>query len=98
MLRSTTPPLPQPAIPGLPLLGGLVGVAGYVLLLVLSLIRHPLARSLSFGGAVIAVIFSAYLTYLELHVIEAICQWCVGSAVIAALLLVVHGAWAYRDV
>ena len=50
------------------------------------------------GGAVIAVIFSAYLTYLELHVIEAICQWCVGSAVVAALLLVVHGAWAYRDV
>ena len=26
--------------------------------------------------------FSAYLTYLELFVIDAICQWCVASAVL----------------
>jgi len=26
--------------------------------------------------------FSAYLTYLELFVIEAICQWCVASAIL----------------
>lgn len=28
--------------------------------------------------------FSAYLTYLELFVIHAICQWCVGSAILMA--------------
>lgn len=32
------------------------------------------------------VVFSAYLTYLELFVIHAICRWCVGSAVIAVIL------------
>ena len=34
--------------------------------------------------------FSAYLTYLELFVIDAICQWCVASAVLMTLLLVVN--------
>ncbi len=33
-------------------------------------------------------LFSAYLTYLELFVIRAICQWCVASAVIATALFV----------
>jgi uncharacterized membrane protein len=28
------------------------------------------------------VAFTAYLTYLELFVIHAICRWCVGSALI----------------
>lgn len=32
------------------------------------------------------VIYSAWLTYLELFVINAICRWCVVSAVIAAVL------------
>jgi uncharacterized membrane protein len=32
--------------------------------------------------AAIGVLFSAWLTYLELVVIEAICIWCVASAVI----------------
>jgi uncharacterized membrane protein len=38
---------------------------------------------------VIGVIFSAWLTYLELAVIHAICIWCVTSAVIVTLILVV---------
>ncbi|MDW8290685.1 MAG: vitamin K epoxide reductase family protein [Armatimonadota bacterium] len=33
-------------------------------------------------------LFSVYLTYLELFVIRAICQWCVVSAVIATALFV----------
>jgi uncharacterized membrane protein len=32
------------------------------------------------------LIFSAWLTYLELFVINAICQWCVVSAVLAVIL------------
>ena len=31
--------------------------------------------------------FTAYLTYLELFVIHAICRWCVGSAVIIVSVL-----------
>ena len=37
------------------------------------------------------VIYSAWLTYLELFVINAICRWCVGSAVIAVVLFVLKG-------
>ena len=36
----------------------------------------------------IGVLYSAYLTYLELFVIRAICQWCVASAVVVAAYLV----------
>lgn len=32
------------------------------------------------------VLFSAWLTYLELYVIHAICRWCVVSALLAVLL------------
>ena len=71
----------------------LLGLAGYAVLLGLSLLalqqpdnrRWPgLLRLLSGGG----VAFSAYLTYLELFVIHAICRWCVGSAVIMLLLFI----------
>lgn len=39
------------------------------------------------------VVFSAWLTYLELFVIHAICRWCVVSAVIAVAVFVL----AYLD-
>jgi uncharacterized membrane protein len=35
------------------------------------------------------LVFSLWLTYLELFVINAICQWCVVSAVLAAGLFVI---------
>lgn len=35
--------------------------------------------------ALVGAGFSVYLTYLELFVIDAICQWCVASAVIMAV-------------
>lgn len=39
-----------------------------------------------FGLSLIGVLFSAYLTYVELYVIHAICPWCVASAVIVTLI------------
>src|SRR6266571_1767901 len=39
--------------------------------------------------ATAGVVFTAYLTYLELFVIHAICRWCVGSAVIITLIWIV---------
>src|SRR5687768_12158827 len=35
------------------------------------------------------VLFSAWLTYLELFVIHAICMWCVVSAVIVTLIFII---------
>ena len=51
-----------------------------------------------FGGFLLALIgfgFSAYLTYLELFVIDAICQWCVASAILMALSLAVAATRAF---
>lgn len=71
----------------------LLGVLGYVAMAAALLL--PLGRRakwrLLFWLSVAAVGFSAYLTYLELFVIEAICSWCVASAVIAAALLLLCG-------
>jgi uncharacterized membrane protein len=73
----------------------LIGLLGYAVLLVVALLalrstqveRRPpalLLTALAAGG----VLFTAYLTYLELFVIHAICRWCVGSAAIIVTILV----------
>jgi len=62
------------------------GVVGYVLLLIASLLRGDGARMAGFGISLIGFGYSVYLTYLELFKIEAICQWCVGSAVLMTIL------------
>jgi uncharacterized membrane protein len=51
--------------------------------------RWAESRRLSLATVVVTgwgVVFSAWLTYLELFVIHAICRWCVVSAVLAVLL------------
>ncbi len=37
--------------------------------------------------AAAGVLFSGYLTYIELFVLRAICRWCVASAAITVLIL-----------
>jgi uncharacterized membrane protein len=66
------------------------GIAGYVLLLAAALLRGDGARIAGFGMALAGFGFSAYLTYLELFTIEAICQWCVTSAALMTLLLALN--------
>ena len=39
------------------------------------------------AGAVIGAAFSVYLTWLEVSVIHAWCRWCVVSAILAGLIL-----------
>jgi uncharacterized membrane protein len=67
----------------------LIGIAGYIVMLGVALAglqpahagrRWPATVLLVLSGG--ALLFSAYLTYLELFVIHAICRWCVVSAVI----------------
>jgi uncharacterized membrane protein len=71
----------------------LIGVIGYAVLLGLALLAlqprfagpglpSRLLAWLAGGG----VLFTAYLTYLELFVIGAICRYCVASAVIIVLI------------
>ncbi|MEO7043370.1 MAG: vitamin K epoxide reductase family protein [Gemmatimonadaceae bacterium] len=42
--------------------------------------------------SIVGVAFSAWLTYLELYVIDAICKYCVSSAVIVTLIFLVSVA------
>ena len=69
------------------------GVAYYVFVLALALAwiqdRWADSRPLALTLLVVTgwgVIFSGYLTYLELFVINAICRYCVASAVIAVVI------------
>ena len=51
--------------------------------------NEPLVSLLLVADAGIGVLFSAWLTYLELAVIHAICIWCVTSAGIVLTILLV---------
>jgi uncharacterized membrane protein len=62
------------------------GIVGYVLLLGAALLRGDGARMAGFVLALGGFGYSLFLTYLELFKIEAICQWCVGSAVLMTVL------------
>lgn len=62
------------------------GIVGYVLLLAAALLRGDTARMAGFGLSLVGFGYSVFLTYLELFKIEAICQWCVASAVLMTLL------------
>jgi uncharacterized membrane protein len=56
-----------------------LGVVGYAALLVS--LRGPVELTVLL--AYIALVFSAYLTWAELFRIDAICQWCVASALVS---------------
>jgi uncharacterized membrane protein len=66
------------------------GIAGYVVLLLCALLRDDLPRMVGFATSLVGFGYSLYLTYLEIFKIEAICQWCVASAVLMTLLFLVN--------
>jgi len=79
------------------------GVGFYVLLFVVALsgttdrfvddarISHALLALTTWG-----VVFSAWLTYLELYVINAVCMFCVISAVLVTVLFLLS-VWEWRE-
>jgi uncharacterized membrane protein len=72
------------------------GVAFYVAMFALAIVSTgeryadsvQMAKVLAFVAGT-GVLFSAWLTYLELFRIHAICQWCVISAIIVTTIFVV---------
>jgi uncharacterized membrane protein len=68
-----------------------LGLAGYIAILLALAIRGDSGRAAGFGLALIGFLFSMYLTYRELFTIHAICQWCVGSAVLMTALAILTG-------
>ncbi len=57
---------------------------------------EPIISLVIVAEAAVGVLFSAWLTYLELAVIHAICVWCVMSALIVTAILGV-GIADYRE-
>lgn len=74
-----------------------LGLFAYAAMLVCAGLRREGAAVSGVFVALVGVLFSAYLTYLELFVLRAICQWCVASAVLVVAYLVL-GALRLRDV
>ncbi len=73
---------------------GLLGAIGYIAILVAWFWRRMRQDALAkiagpalFGMALFGTLFSIYLTYLEIYVIHAVCIWCLSSAVIITLLM-----------
>ncbi|GIK41078.1 MAG: hypothetical protein BroJett011_49110 [Chloroflexota bacterium] len=81
---------------GIPL--PVLGLISYAALLALLLVQgqpaigkrgwSPYVALAIFGISLAGVLYSAYLTYVELFVIYAICRWCVASAVIMVAIFV----------
>jgi uncharacterized membrane protein/thiol-disulfide isomerase/thioredoxin len=73
---------------------GVLGVLGYIAILVAWLVRRfgrgcpaDLAALALLGMTAFGTLFSIYLTFLEPFVIGATCAWCLSSAIIMTLLL-----------
>jgi uncharacterized membrane protein len=88
-------------ISGIPV--AFIGLAGYLVLLALAVAAlqtwgptHRRLLAISFVLALGGVGFSAYLSYIELFVVHAICNWCVASAVFITLLAIVGGINLWR--
>lgn len=71
------------------------GLATYLGLIALCWVKRSdwnglgyMATQAFFFATLVGVLFSAYLTYLELFVILEICPWCVASAIVMVILFV----------
>jgi len=73
----------------------LMGLIGYILIFGSLIIKQSertrlITTVLTLGGFT----FSAYLTYRELYSIHAICEWCVSSAIILTILMLLS-VWRF---
>ncbi|MER3543122.1 MAG: vitamin K epoxide reductase [Chloroflexota bacterium] len=81
---------PYSQIAGIPV--ALLGLLAYAALFGAALIvlrggpGAEMAALAVFGLALFGVLFSGYLTYLEIFIIRAICPWCVASAITITLI------------
>ena len=64
----------------------LLGAAGYAAILACLILDGEAARTAAATLSLAGAGFSAWLTYVEVAELDAICIWCVGSALCMALL------------
>jgi uncharacterized membrane protein len=63
-----------------------LGLAGYVGIVASVFVPGEAGLIAGAGQSLLGFGFSAYLTYREVFTIEAICIWCIGSAIILTVL------------
>jgi uncharacterized membrane protein len=74
-----------------------LGLALYIVLLGLAVVRilrpalAPVISVAMVGSLIGAVVYYGYLTWVEVAVLDAICQWCVLGALLTVALLIVEG-------
>jgi uncharacterized membrane protein len=78
---------PWSVLAGIPV--SVLGLAGYVAILLSLALPEDLGRQAAALLSLVGAGFSAWLTYVEIAKIGAICQWCVASAVVMGLLAIV---------
>lgn len=76
---------PYSSLMGVPV--PVLGLVGYAGIAVSAALRGAVGATLGLFVALLGTLFSGYLTWLELFVIEAICQWCVASAALMVVAL-----------
>lgn len=80
---------------GIPI--ALLGAGAYAVMIVLLLLENrgqfwvELGPMIFFGLSLIGVLYSIYLTYIEVAVLKAICPYCVISAIILGVLMIFSG-------
>ena len=83
-------------IAGVPI--ALIGAAGYILIILLIILEarggiwKEYGPYLVLGITLAGSLYSIYLTYLEVAVIQAICPYCVVSAIVIILLFILSVA------
>ena len=79
-------------ISGIPI--ALIGAGAYLVILLLLVIEHRSnflqenSALYVFGLSLVGTMYSGYLTYLEIAVINAICPYCVLSAILMSVIFV----------
>ena len=74
----------------------LLGLLAYATILASLALPEELGRSVAAFVSLVGFGFSAWLTYVELEKIDAVCQWCVASALVMTALAVVSVARLLR--
>jgi uncharacterized membrane protein len=86
---------PWAELAGIPV--SLLGLLAYVAVLASLALPEAIGRSVAAFVSLVGFGFSAWLTYVELVKIDAVCQWCVASAVVMTALAAVSVARLLRD-
>jgi uncharacterized membrane protein len=92
---------PYAEIGGIPI--ALLGAGAYLAIILLLLFENrgefwaEYGPIMVFGISLAGVLYSAYLTYIEIYVLRAICPYCVLSAILLVLLLALASIRLFRN-